>query len=152
MKLSRWALMVALAGMVMPGLALAQTRAATPTRQQAGVQRTAYEYADYYSQDAAAPAEAPAPAPAAAPAEEPAAACGADSCGDDSCGDDTCGEEAAEPWKLFDCPALAARNITIGGWIAASPFTWNTSNPANGFNGPVTWNDRSNEFQLNQLY
>lgn len=155
MKLSRWALMVALAGMVMPGLALAQTRAAAPTRQQAGVQRTAYEYADYYSQEAASPSpsDAPAPAPSAAPAaaEEPAAA-GCDSCGDDSCGDDTCGAEASEPWKLFDCCALEQRNIDIGGWIAASPFTWNPDNPANGFNGPVTWNDRSNEFQLNQLY
>ncbi len=34
----------------------------------------------------------------------------------------------------------------------AQSFTWNTSNPADRFNGPVTWTDRSNEYQLNQAY
>ena len=34
----------------------------------------------------------------------------------------------------------------------AQSYTWNTSNPADRFNGPVTWTDRSNDYQLNQLY
>lgn len=145
MRLTKWALLAGVAGLLLPGMALAQSRGA-------GVQKTAYEYADYYSQD-----PAPAPSPSDAPAETPpapadAGACADDSCGDDSCGDDTCGEEAAEPCKLFDCCWLENHNIDIGGWIAQSPFTWNPDNPANRFNGPVTWNDRSNEYQLNQLY
>jgi hypothetical protein len=39
----------------------------------------------------------------------------------------------------------------IGGWLTNS-YTWNPSNPANRFNGPVTFTDRSNEFQMNQAY
>jgi len=39
----------------------------------------------------------------------------------------------------------------IGGWANAG-ITYNTTAPENNFNGPVTFNDRSGEFQLNQLY
>src|SRR4029079_6965991 len=38
-----------------------------------------------------------------------------------------------------------------GGWLAQS-FTWNPYNPVDRFNGPVTWTDRSNEYQMNELY
>ena len=34
----------------------------------------------------------------------------------------------------------------------AQSYTWNTSNPADRFNGPVTWTDRSNDYQVNQFY
>ena len=40
--------------------------------------------------------------------------------------------------------------IEVGGWINAG-ITYNANNPINGFNGPVTFADRSKEFQLNQL-
>lgn len=63
-------------------------------------------------------------------------------------------EEKAEeegPWKLFDCPRLKACNVDIRGWIDQG-FTWNPDNPADRFNGPVGYNDRSNEYELNQLY
>ena len=40
--------------------------------------------------------------------------------------------------------------IEVGGWINAG-ITYNANNPANRFNGPVTFADRSKEFQLNQL-
>jgi hypothetical protein len=56
-----------------------------------------------------------------------------------------------EPWKLFDAPCLKEHNTTVAGWLAQS-YTWNTSNPADRFNGPVAWTDRSNDYQLNQLY
>ena len=56
-----------------------------------------------------------------------------------------------EQCKLFDDPCLKANNVTIAGWSAQS-YTWNTSSPADRFNGPVGWTDRSNEYQLNQLY
>jgi hypothetical protein len=39
----------------------------------------------------------------------------------------------------------------VGGWLTQS-FTWNPENPQGGFNGPVTFTDRANEYQLNQAY
>ncbi len=42
-------------------------------------------------------------------------------------------------------------NINIYGWLD-NGFTWNPDSPANRFNGPVTFNDRANEYQMNQLY
>ena len=54
-------------------------------------------------------------------------------------------------WKLCDAPCLKANNVTIAGWSAQS-YTLNTSSPADRFNGPVGWTDRSNDYQLNQLY
>ncbi len=39
----------------------------------------------------------------------------------------------------------------FGGWANAG-ITYNSTDPENNFNGPVTFNDRSGEFQLNQLY
>ena len=47
--------------------------------------------------------------------------------------------------------AWNAAASTSHGWLAQS-FTWNTSNPSDRFNGPVTWTDRSNDYQLNQAY
>ncbi len=40
--------------------------------------------------------------------------------------------------------------LKIGGWSNAG-ITYNAASPANNFNGPVTFGDRSSEFQLNQL-
>lgn len=40
--------------------------------------------------------------------------------------------------------------ITVGGWGNAG-ITYNATDPADNFNGPVTFADRSAEFQLNQL-
>ena len=37
------------------------------------------------------------------------------------------------------------------GWLAQG-FTINPDDPNDRFNGPLTFNDRSNEYQLNQLY
>jgi len=55
-----------------------------------------------------------------------------------SAGSASAQEEAEPKWK-------------IGGWLTNS-YTWNPSNPNNRFNGPVTFTDRSNEFQMNQAY
>ena len=41
--------------------------------------------------------------------------------------------------------------LTFGGWLQTG-VTYNSTNPGNGFNGPVTFGDRANELQLNQLY
>jgi len=40
--------------------------------------------------------------------------------------------------------------LKIGGWANAG-ITYNAASPDNNFNGPVTFADRSGEFQLNQL-
>jgi len=60
-------------------------------------------------------------------------------------------EEESEGFKLFDLPRLSQRGIDIRGWVDQG-FTWNPQEPLNRFNGPVTFNDRSNEYQLNQAY
>ncbi|TRX03056.1 porin [Candidatus Methylobacter oryzae] len=40
--------------------------------------------------------------------------------------------------------------LKVGGWANAG-ITYNAASPDNNFNGPVTFGDRSGEFQLNQL-
>jgi hypothetical protein len=41
--------------------------------------------------------------------------------------------------------------ITTEGWLDQG-FTWNPAGPTDRFNGPLSHNDRANEYQLNQLY
>jgi hypothetical protein len=132
------------------------------------VARTAYEYREYYAQDPALKEmesgghvttkaeDEEAAAGAANGGGHPANGNGANGCANEcgeeeenECGD---GDSAPEQWNLFDCCWLKQCNMNINGWVAISPFTWNPQNPDNRFNGPVTWTDRSNEFQLNQLY
>jgi len=60
-------------------------------------------------------------------------------------------EEELQQWRLFNWPRLEARRIDISGWLDQG-ITLNGNNPLNRFNGPVTFNDRSNEYQMNQLY
>ena len=60
-------------------------------------------------------------------------------------------EEEEEGFKLFKLQSLTRRGIDVRGWIDQG-FTGNPDNPTNRFNGPVAYNDRSNEYQLNQLY
>lgn len=45
---------------------------------------------------------------------------------------------------------LQRNNITIGGWASAGITYASHDNPSN-YNGPISFNDRINEFQLNQL-
>jgi len=61
----------------------------------------------------------------------------ADSC---SCGKTTLLELANPESEFF-----------VKGWVAQG-FTWNPDSPRNKFNLPTTFNDRSNEYQLNQIY
>ncbi len=66
-----------------------------------------------------------------------------------------------EMFHLFECCFTKKWGLNIGGWTTQS-FTWNPYNPANGpnfqgrntnpFNGPVTWTDQANQYQLNQQY
>ncbi len=40
--------------------------------------------------------------------------------------------------------------LKVGGWLNAG-VTYNATSPANGFNGPITFGDRAEELQINQL-
>lgn len=48
-------------------------------------------------------------------------------------------------------PRLRCGKWFLGGWIDQG-FTYNTDKPDNKQNGPLEFNDRSNEYQLRQLY
>jgi len=48
-------------------------------------------------------------------------------------------------------PSMNSERVRMGGWIDQG-FTGNFQKPSNNFNLPVTFNDRSNEYQMNQLY
>lgn len=64
-----------------------------------------------------------------------------------SCG--TCPNcDVPEPWRLINLDFLG---LDIGGWVEQG-VTYNADNPVNRFNGVVTFNDRSNDFQLNQVW
>ena len=66
-------------------------------------------------------------------------------------------EEASKTFLMeqLDCtplgPWLDCNKITVQGWLSQG-FTWNPDSPRNRFNFPVTFNDRSNEYQMNQFY
>jgi Putative beta-barrel porin-2, OmpL-like. bbp2 len=150
MKISRTAMAAAVACLLAGAEASAQQAGSIGLRQPTSARQTSYEGGGYYYADeeaAESPSDAP-EAPSAADAGGGDASVGGscNSCGtcDTCCGDD-------EQWRLFDSCALDRAGVTMGGWIN-SGFTWNPDSPADRFNGPVTFNDRSNEFQLNQLY
>ncbi len=88
-----------------------------------------------------------------------------DWCGDPNCLG-TCGEACRaracraargadpacdEPWRLFGWPALRSRGFSIRGWVDQG-VTIPAQAPLDRFNGPVTFNDRADEYQMNQLY
>lgn len=100
--------------------------------------------------------------PGYAPEAPAACAPAAPTCTTDLCVPpaDECGPAAEEAelgclMRLFndDCGNnwLADNSITLSGWVAQS-FAWNPDNPGSNTNGPVTFTDRANEYQMNQLY
>jgi len=58
---------------------------------------------------------------------------------------------ADEPWRLFGWPGLRSRGFNIRGWVDQG-VTIPAQFPSDRFNGPVTFNDRADEYQMNQLY
>ncbi len=114
-------------------------------RRPSPVRQTGFEYSandyvvigDEATKPGASPSDQNAPpvAPAAGPAAEPAYAY----------------EATEEEFRLFRLPQMECRRIEMRGWLDQG-YTWNPDNPANRFNGPMTFNDRANEYQLNQLY
>ena len=92
-------------------------------------------------------------APAAAPESESSSNGGCVMCGTceeeeeedtcrflESCFDDACGGNC-----------LTDNGFILNGWLSQG-YTYNGQDPDNNVNGPVTFNDRANEYQMNQLY
>lgn len=154
MKSSKLALAGALVGLLSAGTAYAQSG----WGQASSVQQTAFEYDSYYAQDFDERAGAKErgvegePDPMATPYQPDYSGPGEQSFGN---GGGTLLNPCCclgEEWRLFDSECLDCRGVTLQGWFGWNPFIWNTSNPADRFNGPVTFTDRSNTIQINQLY
>lgn len=56
-----------------------------------------------------------------------------------------------KPWTLPEPCALKSLGIHQYGWLEQGA-TFNSLSPANGWNGPVVCNDRSNDYEMNQLW
>lgn len=67
----------------------------------------------------------------------------ADRCHGSDCGE--CGGRGCDACRAWPC------GIRFDGWISQG-FTINTDSPRNRSNFPVTFNDRSNDYQVNQVY
>ncbi len=60
-------------------------------------------------------------------------------------------EDLGEAHSLSDRCFFSSRGISAGGYIAQS-YVWNPYQPVDKFNGPLTWTDRANEYQMNEIY
>ncbi len=58
---------------------------------------------------------------------------------------------APQPWTLPQPQVLQSHGIRVGGWLQQG-ITFNSRNPADGYNGPIATNDWDGEYQLNQLW
>ncbi|MEX0977742.1 MAG: outer membrane beta-barrel protein, partial [Pirellulales bacterium] len=147
------ALACALACLLSAGTAYAQSGFG----QASSVQQTAFEYNSYYAQDqdekagakergveAEADPQATPSQPDAEEAEESFGNGGGTILNPCCC--------LGDEWRIFDSECLKCRGVNVQGFLGWNPFTWNTSSPADRFNGPVTWTDRSNEITMNQMY
>ena len=133
MKLSRLAFAAAIAWGIHAGSAQAQQR--MPTAAPA-----AYDYGYYYQPEQPSPSDQPAPpmAPIGVPGHSACAPVCEDFCEDDC---------YCEPWRLF-CQDECGWNVH--GWVNGGIMA-NFHDPADDFNGPVTFADRDYG-QFNQGY
>lgn len=58
--------------------------------------------------------------------------------------------ETTTGFNINHTPLLQHNNINVGGWVSAG-ISYSTDDPDHHNTGPVTFNDRSGEFQVNQL-
>jgi hypothetical protein len=156
MKTLRAILVVTIVGCLPSAQAMAQQTAssslAQPLLRPAALAPDGYTAYTAAQADTGAAPPAPGSAPAAKPAEPKAEEKQAEEKKEEKKeGEEEKKEEEEKPWKLFDGPWLECHRIDMRGWLDQS-FTWNPNNPADRFNGPVGYNDRSNEYELNQLY
>ena len=94
---------------------------------------------------------APEPESDAAYVSAEGSSCGGAGCGS-ACGSTCCAGGGSQPFSLFgNCCALQKRRIKVGGWLEQG-ITFNGTDPADRFNGPVATNDRDGEYQMNQFW
>jgi hypothetical protein len=89
----------------------------------------------------------------AAPEEEEETPCRQCCTGPLGCwGHGCCLAELGEPFQFANlAPRLKAKNVVwLTGWIAQG-YVWNPYR-GNNFNGPVTWMDRANEWDIQEIY
>jgi hypothetical protein len=72
-------------------------------------------------------------------------------CEETGCSDPACPSCGPIPGPIGEGLGRFVDSIGWYGWLSQG-FTWNPDSPADRFNGPLTFNDRSNEYQMNQLY
>jgi hypothetical protein len=133
------------------------------------VQPTAFETYSYY--DAAGSQPSPSDQPTQVMTQAPAAEYAASSCGDGGCGGCggwfdgccKCGPLGHFCWpcgctladmgdvcRLYK-PHCEDSQWSGAGWLAQS-YVWNPYRPVDRFNGPATWNDRANDYQMKELF
>ena len=131
-------------------------------RQPASVRQAGFQSEDDYLDPAPgtaprSPALRPIPDPVSTSSEAGLGACSA---GSDACGNSAecdsllfpCSPcRAADPWKLPQPSLMQQWRLELGGWIDQG-ISAVANNPADGYNGVVTFNDRDAEYQMNQLY
>jgi hypothetical protein len=156
MKIIHWAIVFGLLGVAFCGRALADEDSSWPVRQQTAVQPAATEYDSFFhpawqEETGESPSDQPRPQAAQSPPEEAGCreACG--TCRGRLCGRDPCGCGCDDPWGLPQPRFLASRGIKLGGWLDVG-ISAVANDPADRFNGVVTFDDRDGEAQMNQLW
>jgi len=144
MKTSKLLLLGGMLAILIAGNALAQEvgQASSDLRQPASVRHVAYDYMNYYQDDASkSPSDAPPPAvpEETAPVADIAADCGT------GCEPVGCGGRGCRGVRRRCCGS----NLDIGGWLSSGYFTnaWGA-----GGNGPLGFNNIGDEMTMNQLW
>jgi hypothetical protein len=116
----------------------------------------AFEAYSYYDVAAAPPSPSDQPIVADVPVQAPA--CDGSIACNSGC-DGGCGlcwpcgcllSDLGEAHKLWN-PHCEDSQWSGAGWLAQG-YVWNPYRPHDKFNGPATWNDRANEYQMNELF
>ena len=163
MKTLRWTIASSLVGVLFAGTAMAQATMSSPVQQPTSIQQMGYqsdESAGYAVADpapaAAAPAASPSnqpPAPPAAKADEKPAAEKPKE--EEKKKDEEKKEDEKPPeetaYKIFHGPWLDCEHLDLRGFADVGTAL-NPNSPVNKLNGPVGYDDRSNELMLNQFY
>jgi len=163
MKTLQWAIASSLVGVLFAGTAMAQATMSSPVQQPNSIQKMAYQ-ADVSSGYAVAdPAPAPAAAAPASPSNQPPAPPAAKTeekpAAEKPKEEEKKDEEKKEeekpaeegPYKIIHGQWFDDHHLDVRGFIDTGAGL-NPNESLNRFNGPVGYDDRSNELQLNQLY
>jgi hypothetical protein len=139
MRLLTYTFALALAGATFAGRAVGQE-----IRQPSSMQPAGFTYDDYYAQEPPSTTQ-PSPSDLVVPPAKSMPGCTAPGCAAPGCcgcaGGCGYGAGGSDPRPWF----------TLNGWLNGG-FTYNAWNPVSNYNGTLSFNDRRNEFQMNQMY